>query len=345
MKAEASNQKIAWFRRENRAKTLDLSPDFQRNPVWTDEQASYLIDTVLCGLPFPEIYLRSKSNSKGETTHEIVDGQQRIRSLLRFGANDLTLVGDEISNNYKGQSFDDLSTTSKEKFWDYSVVVRDLGDASNAEIRDLFRRLNKHSVILNDQELRNARYKGNFITLMEELADDTWWTESRLVTPRQLRRMEDIEFVSELFIGLMAGPQNKKETVNDYYETYDKRFTEQEKHRKHFRDTKALIIDVLPREEIIEWSGKSDFYSLFLAFGSISDNQLLHSAKKTLAAELTNFRRAVDLAKKKDAAEGVNKNVWKYVQAVTRAASDIDRRKTRVDIISRIIDRAIEAVQ
>jgi hypothetical protein len=341
MKAEASNQKISWFQRENDAKSLNLSPEFQRNPVWTDDEASHLIDTVLNGLPFPEVYLRSKSTAQGKTSHEVVDGQQRIRSLLRFGANDLSLRGDEVSNRFQGKSFEDLSKKLKERFWDYSVVVRDLGSASDAEIRDLFRRLNRHSVVLNDQELRNAKYRGHFIKLMEELADDPWWTDVRIVTPRQVRRMEDIEFVSELFIGVVAGPQNKKDSLDDYYEANEKNFEDKEKQAKQFRDTKALIIDTLTSEQITEWSGKSDFYALFIAFSYFTSRNWTGRHQKKVAAALEAFRRQVDEAKKKDA-EGVDKFVARYVQAVTRAASDIDRRRTRVDAIKKLVNDALE---
>src|SRR6202040_3319169 len=75
MDGSATNQKISWFRKEESAGTLDLSPQFQRRPVWTEEQASYLIDTILSGLPIPEIYIRSSSSPQGETCYEVVDGQ------------------------------------------------------------------------------------------------------------------------------------------------------------------------------------------------------------------------------------------------------------------------------
>lgn len=341
MKAEAINQRIAWFQREHEAGTLNLSPDFQRNPVWTDEQASYLVDTVLSDLPFPEIYLRSRTDAKGNLKHEVVDGQQRIRSLLSFAADDLTLEGPEVTSTLVGKSFDDLSKKQKERFWDYSVVVRDLGNASNTEIRDLFRRLNKHSVVLNAQELRHARFKGAFIQLMEELSDDPWWSDVRLVTPKQVRRMEDIEFVSELFVGMMAGPQNKKETIDEYYEAYERDFSDKAKHAKRFRDTRALLCDTLTDKELIDWSGKSDFYPLFLSFSKFAEEHWTAEQKKNVAAELEKLRVAVDEAKKKDANEIRNRTVRTYVQAVTRAASDIDRRKARIEIINSLIKKAI----
>lgn len=340
MKAEASNQKIAWFQREHGAGTLNLSPDFQRNPVWTEEQASYLVDTVLSGLPFPEIYLRSRTDAKGKTSHEVVDGQQRIRSLLRFGSNDLVLEGNEVTKSYSGKAFEDLAKKEKERFWNYTVVVRDLGSASNAEIRDLFQRLNKNSVVLNSQELRNARFKGVFIKLMEDLADDPWWTDVRIVTPKQVRRMEDIEFISELFIGIMSGPQNKKDPLDEYYETYEGDFPDKAKHTRRFRDTRALLCDVLDSAALVDWSGKSDFYSLFISFSYFAESNWTSGVKRKIREKLHEFRSSVDDAKKKDTEEIRDKTIRKYVQAVTRAASDIDRRRTRVEILKAIVEAA-----
>ena len=80
MKSSATNLKISWFKREHDQELLDLSPDFQRNPIWSEDEASYLIDSILSGIPVPEIYSRSKTSPEGETVHEIVDGQQRRRA-------------------------------------------------------------------------------------------------------------------------------------------------------------------------------------------------------------------------------------------------------------------------
>ena len=101
-----------------------------------------------------------------------VDGQQRIRSILDFAKNDLPLSGDEVAPQFVGKTIEELSPQQKTAFWDYDVVTRELHDASDGDIRDLFRRLNISAVNLNDQELRHAKFTGEFITAMEELADD-----------------------------------------------------------------------------------------------------------------------------------------------------------------------------
>jgi hypothetical protein len=176
---------------------------------------------------------------------------------------------------------------------------------------------------------------------MEELADDPWWTDVRVVTPKQVRRMEDIEFISELFIGIMAGPQNKKESLDEYYETYERVFSEKAKYAKQFRNTRALISDVFDPSAVQDWSGKSDFYSLFLSFAKHADDAWTSTQKRKVATVLTEFRRAVDEAKKKDVEDVRDKTVGKYVQAVTRAASDIDRRKVRITILDSLVESAL----
>lgn len=306
--------------------------------------ASYLIDSILNGLPIPEIYLRSSSTPEGDTTHEVVDGQQRIRAILAFARDDLQLSGNkdlELSPKWSGKSFDDLTAGEKQTFWSYELVVRDLGQASDGEIRDLFRRLNINQMPLSDQEIRHATYFGRFIALMERLADDPWWLECKIVTLNQIRRMDDVEYISELFIGTVAGPQNKKDTLEDFYDDYNKDMPEEASWRHTFESTRDLIASVLTTADIKAWSGKSDFYTLFLAFSTLISKgvKLPVSKRSALREALMKFRSSVDLAKKKDA-KPASGDVGEYVDAVTRAASDLSRRATRLNIVERLIDKA-----
>lgn len=339
--ATATNRKISWFAREDRSGTLDLSPDFQRRHVWEDEQSSYLIDTILNGLPFPEIYVRSETSAEGITTYEVVDGQQRIRSILDFATDDLVLVGEDVSPKWFGKSFEDLSPKEKKRFWDYDVVIRDLVDASDGDIRDVFRRLNVSAETLTDQELRHARYTGKFRKLMEELADDEWWLEHRVVNVRQVRRMEDVEFVSELFIAMMAGPQNKKSTLDQYYKDFDREFPERILWRGRFTDTRALLESILDLKQIRSWSGKSDFYTLFSVMSDYVDHEFTKSERERVSQALMKFRAQVDQAKRRDNVKSFPKKVEEYADAVARAATDIARRATRHVILDAIVRKLV----
>lgn len=84
MKAIATNQTIQWFYQRFKEDALVLSPEFQRNPVWQPPQKEYLIETILLDLPVPEIYILNRITSAGESTYVVVDGQQRLRTILEF---------------------------------------------------------------------------------------------------------------------------------------------------------------------------------------------------------------------------------------------------------------------
>src|SRR5258708_2851732 len=64
---------------------LVLAPKFQRRDVWSDKARSYLIDTIMRGKPIPKIYMRQDVNPETRRTkREIVDGQQRLSTVLGF---------------------------------------------------------------------------------------------------------------------------------------------------------------------------------------------------------------------------------------------------------------------
>src|SRR6266478_5707330 len=69
----------------NETGELVLQPKFQRRDVWSDKARSYLLDTIVRGKPIPKIYLRVEINPRTKrTVREVVDGQQRLRSVLDF---------------------------------------------------------------------------------------------------------------------------------------------------------------------------------------------------------------------------------------------------------------------
>ena len=75
------NDFIEWEER----KQLEISPKFQRRSVWSPQAKSYLIDTILKDKPLPKIFIRATTDPKTRrTVREIVDGQQRMRTILSF---------------------------------------------------------------------------------------------------------------------------------------------------------------------------------------------------------------------------------------------------------------------
>lgn len=90
-----TTQTIVWFKKKNESGELQMKPPFQRNPVWTHPQKSYLIDSILNGFPVPEIYMQEYVDETGSEKHIIIDGQQRIRTCLEFIEGNFEIKADE----------------------------------------------------------------------------------------------------------------------------------------------------------------------------------------------------------------------------------------------------------
>jgi uncharacterized protein with ParB-like and HNH nuclease domain len=259
-----THRTVAWFNKTNISTELELSAPFQRNPVWTDAQKSYLIDTILLGLPIPELYMQDIGSADGNEKHVVVDGQQRIRAVLEFIQGNFSLDGDEITAVWRSKRFDELSQDHREVFFSYKFVVRVLPPMPDDEIRKIFSRLNRNVVCLNDQELRNATYWGDFISTIHSICDnDEFWAEAGIFSANDHRRMIDHEFVSELAACYLHGIQNKKDNLDRYYQMYERDFERKSEMYDIFLRTTVIIKTIIPNIQSTRWKKKSDFYTLF----------------------------------------------------------------------------------
>ena len=57
----STRRSVTWFKQAQDRNQLVMRPPFQRRPVWTESQQSFLIDTILRGYPIPELYLQEES--------------------------------------------------------------------------------------------------------------------------------------------------------------------------------------------------------------------------------------------------------------------------------------------
>tara|TARA_R100000988_G_C3940030_1_gene135750 strand:+ start:51 stop:683 length:633 start_codon:yes stop_codon:yes gene_type:complete len=199
---------------------------------------------------------------------------------------------------------------------------------SAADLREIFKRLNRNVIALNRQELRHATYWGEFITMMERIADRPFWTDAGVFTPNAVRRMLDVEFVSELTIALLHGVQNKKESLDDWYQAYAESFPDAARVVFAFDRTLGELREVVPEFHGTRWRKKSDFYTLFLATAARLEagNPIDRAQART---RLEQFQAEVTEVLKNSAAK-VPTAVRDYAGAVERAASDRANRRTRL---------------
>lgn len=336
---ETTLRNVAWFRDTMAAEQLEMRPPFQRKPVWTTRQKAYLIDTILHEYPIPELYMQQTVDSDGNQSHVIVDGQQRTRACLEFLEGEFELQESD-SPEWAGLAFEDLSISEKKLIYEYDFVVRVLPEMGDSELREIFKRLNRNVVKLNAQELRHATYWGCFIATMEEFAEHEFWRESGVFSATAVRRMLDVEFISELTIAYLHGPQSKKSSLERWYGIYEEEFEQEREIRRVFKRVLGEMNQVLPDIARTRWRKRSDFYTLFLVFADhVTSLPLTADGRSKARSKLKRFASHVDeYLRDREEAQGVTKRAIRYSQAVERAASDLSNRRQREQEVSKLLE-------
>lgn len=157
---------------------IDLQPTYQRGYVWAlrPELPSRLIESLLLDIPVPPIYMAKMAEGK----LEVIDGQQRLTTLVNFLEGHFPLQKLVRMSSLNGLRFAELKEEHQNKIMDCTIrtVVVDTG--SNTNLRyEVFERLNRGSVALNEQELRNCVYRGPFNDLLTRLEASSEWRNVR----------------------------------------------------------------------------------------------------------------------------------------------------------------------
>jgi hypothetical protein len=176
---------------------LIVQPDFQRQFVWDTGKSSRLIESALLGIPIPAIYVSQEPDNK----EYVIDGQQRLTSFFAFldgnfpdGA-DFKLSGLKVFRELNGRTYVGLPEELQDVIRYFKVRIIIFKKESDPDLKfEIFERLNTGSVSLNDQELRNCIYRGDFNKLLKELSRDPDFTVL-LGLKKPDKRMKDIELV------------------------------------------------------------------------------------------------------------------------------------------------------
>lgn len=250
---------------------LEIRPDFQRKEVWSDAARIMLMDTILRGIPMPKIFV-SSTIKDDQIYRTVIDGQQRISAILAFLKNQFNLEK-PYTAEFQGKFFSELPTEVKNAFLQYRVDFNEAIEFSDEELRETYSRLNKYSVALTKQELRRADFPGDFLRLSESLALIDFLETSKIFTVANRRRSADVEFVSELLAGLIAGPQDKRDMLDSYYLSYaswepQDREATNDRFMAVVADLERIFSYELPISST-RFRQKADFYALVLAIDDL----------------------------------------------------------------------------
>lgn len=264
---DARSYSIADFLEWDANNLLDLSPKFQRRSVWTRAAKSFLIDTILRGKPMPKVLLTQDLIGK-KNLRTVVDGQQRIRTILEYVAGAFTVLSAH-NPEHAGKIFTELEEEAQGAILQYEVGVDLLYNVSLADMLDIFARINTYSVTLNTQEKLNAKYLGVFKTSAYELgfAYVGYLLDGGVLTEKGVSRMGEAQLASDMLVALIGGVQTVK-NIERYYRDYEALEAIPQNVADaiaRYRTTMQFIGAIYPAEDLknTNWSRPHWFYTLF----------------------------------------------------------------------------------
>jgi len=230
---------VGWV---NRGK-LNLQPDFQRNFVWNSSKASRLVESLLLAIPIPVIYVAEEANR----TYSVVDGQQRLTSICSYvngafpNGQNFKLSGLQVLTDLNRKAFGDLPIELQEEILNFTLRFIIIEKDSDPDVKfEVFERLNLGAEKLNDQEVRNCVYRGNYNELLRSLSQNEYLLRI-LQSKEPHTRMADRQLILRFFAMWRNTHRN--------YKGPSKRFlnTEMEQHRNLSEEALAEMREVFEK--------------------------------------------------------------------------------------------------
>jgi len=217
-------------------------PGFQRNYVWDQKRASKLIESILIGLPVPQVFLYEESRNN----FLVIDGQQRLmsiyyfikqrfprkdkRSILRAVFDEHGRIPEEVlhddeyfskfnlqlaekvsgqPNRFKKMNYGtlgDYKSTFDLRTIRNVIIKQNFPEGEDSSIYEIFNRLNSGGINLKPQEIRTSLYHSLFYEMISRTNSDAKWRKIVGLSSPDLH-MKDVEIILRGFAMLIEGDQ------------------------------------------------------------------------------------------------------------------------------------------
>ena len=321
---------------------IDVKPKFQRRDVWTLQKKSRFIESLILGLPVPQIVLAEEKGSKGKFI--VLDGRQRLLTLLQYSNNS--------NDNSNGFKLDDLIVAKRLNGITYNDLVTrheleaDLRAFHNVTVRSVvirnwpnddylnmvFVRLNSSNVTLSPQELRQALVPGEFTTFLDQVTSTMSNLQTLLGNRQADFRMRDVEICLRHLAFKLSDDKyagNMRKFLDDFCRsvnaTWERRQVEIKDAVNDFDAAISVMFDVFGKNAARKWTG--DEYErrpnravmdvLLYYFSDQTVAKLASTRKDDIEAAFKDackdpdFRASVELTTKSIAAVKRRFGVWK----------------------------------
>lgn len=355
----ANNEKIIELYNKLYKKTLNPKPGFQRKLVWRKQHKFDFIDTILSNYPFPEIYIApGKIDAKTMSLNEfVVDGQQRLTTIQNYidGHDVFALPKIPI------KKFSELTISEKEEFLSYEVSIRYLKNASEAQITDIFQRINRTEYALNKTERVNAQWgDSELVCFAKQIIEldldinteiinynisksnrkyylDFFHTKNKIFTENDINRMLSLQFMLTLIVTICEESYfNRNLKVQPYIEQQFEEF--QGASEVDSRLLSVLkFIDKFKFDSSSYWFNKANIFTLIIELYKYDLASIDIKKLKTSLENLENDNSKYLIALRQKTSSGIPKVNEKYIEFSREGVNSKVARDYRGKLINKMI--------
>ncbi len=340
---------------------LKLEPPFQRNGVWKSKQRTFLLRSIFQGYPIPSIFIyRHVDEETGQVVFEVIDGKQRIESLLMYMGHKQGRFSAPVQlpewDSPKELNWQRLRKLKKQSLLEEYQIQTIEVEGGLSDIIELFVRINSTGNALTRQEIRNANfYKSEFLKASKKLATryEAYFQRIGVLGAQQILRMKHIELMSELIYSADRGGVGNKKRALDAAMRSDElkgaRLRKAEKDAAKGLNSLRRMFPVLNKST--RFSKVSDFYTLAVLIQAFESKGLILNDRKrnTRAWELlvafSTGVEALALASKKLELKVLSPRdelFRQYLYAVRADSDSESNRKKRHEILEGLIQPLFE---
>jgi hypothetical protein len=287
VQASPSVKKVSEIYQRIKNQTLIPQPEFQRKFVWNIAHKEKFIDTILNGYPFPEVYIAQKGIDVVTIQNQevVVDGQQRLSTIVQYidEPEDSKEFGKTVTK-YK-----DLKDYEKRDFLNYEVVFRSLGDIEPETITEIFKRINLTQYSLNQVEIENAVYDGEFITTAKEILALIDLSTLSTFSDSDISRMGDLYFILLIITTIEnEGYFHRDTKIEDFIIKYNDCYPNSDTVKGRLISTIEKIKSLELKSDSI-WYRKSNLFTLIIELYKIGDKGDISNLK----GKISNFENNI----------------------------------------------------
>ena len=298
---------------------IELSPEYQRGKVWSKDKQQLLMDTILKKMHIPPIYFRVLENNY----YECVDGQQRLTAIFDFFDGKFAL-SKKYSGELRGMSYNDLPNKTRDNFDDFEIIVFELSNASDDEIREMFDRLQRGMPLTAGEKL-NAK-SGKIHSFISNLTQSKFFSE--IVNVRNYRGAY-YQICSQILALEMFGIKDVKFKVLEELHNEYKDFDENSKEAVQVKKAINFLIRSF-ETKIPELHTRAGIVSLYLLVSQLMKEYSLKDKEKIIKEFVIDFQNKLRQAEEKED----NVELIKFLNAISHSSDSANSIKTRNEVLT-----------